>query len=380
MDKKYLLFANQYGKFYLWNCLQKLPYEIKMVSSKNADAVFCFVCRQFGKPTSKDDVFMKTGFRSWKIALQKNKGFDKHNNSSQHIANMVSWKKKEARRKTSTQVSRLLTSDVIEKRQYYVISLIGVVKLLASNELPFRGEWDPDTQSESGLFSKILKCTLKKDERLKPCLDVIPKNATYTSAEIQNELIGIMADFVRELIVEEVNSASAFTLLVDGTKDRNKNEIISIATRYVIGSIPKESLISFEKSECLCAEPMTNFILEKLREFSLKLEQLLSQCYDGANVMSGEDGGIQGILQRKLNQIIPYVHCFNHRLHLVVMTAIEHIDAPSLFFGQIKMIYNFFSKWKDKQLYEGTVISRVIETRWSGHKRSLDAVYGNYKD
>lgn len=62
---------------------------------------------------------------------------------------------------------------------------------------------------------------------------MIPKNATYTSAEIQNELIGIMADFVRELIVKEVNSAAAFTLLVDGTKDRNKNEIISIAARYV---------------------------------------------------------------------------------------------------------------------------------------------------
>lgn len=98
--------------------------------SENADAVFCFVCRQFGKTTSKDDVLMKTGFRSWKIALQKNKGLDKHNTSSQHIANMVSWKEKEARRKTSTQVSRLLSSDIIEKRQYYVISLIGVVKYL----------------------------------------------------------------------------------------------------------------------------------------------------------------------------------------------------------------------------------------------------------
>lgn len=348
--------------------------------SECVDAVFCFACRQFGKSTTKDDVFMKVGFKSWKSALTKTKGLDKHNQSAQHIQNMASWKEKEARRKNAAEISTQLSSSVIEKRQYYVKSLIRVVKFLAANELPFRGDWDNNTNSESGLFTKLLEYTIQTDEKLKTCLDVIPQNAIYTSPDVQNELIAIIAELVRNQIVAEVNSSDGFTLLVDGTKDRNNNEIISIAVRYVLGSTPKESLLSFEKSDSLCAQPMADFVIAKLTEFGVDLSKMISQCYDGANVMSGDYGGIQTIIQQKLNRIIPYVHCFNHRLHLVVISAIEKINASSLFFGEIKMLYNFFSRWKVKQIYEGTAISKVIETRWSGHKRAIDAVYNNYKE
>ena len=91
--------------------------------SEQVDAVYCFACRQFGKSTTKDDVFMKTGFKSWKLALQTGKGFDKHNESTQHKENLASWKEKEARSQNSTQISRLLSNDVIEKRQYPYICM-----------------------------------------------------------------------------------------------------------------------------------------------------------------------------------------------------------------------------------------------------------------
>lgn len=348
--------------------------------SQCTDAVFCFACRQFGRSSSKDDVFTKVGYKSWKLALQKNKGFDKHNQSAQHIQNMALWKERESRRKNASEISTQLSKNAIEKRQYYVKSLIRVVKFLASNELPFRGDWDNNTNSESGLFTNLLEYTLQTDEKLKTCLDVIPQNAMYTSPDVQNELIAIMAELVRKQIVEEVNSSDGFTLLVDGTKDRNNNEIISIAVRYVVGSTPKESLLSFEKSDSLCARPIADFVIAKLTEFGVELSKMISQCYDGANVMKGDYNGIQTIVQQKLNRIIPYVHCFNHRLHLVVIAAIEKINAPSLFFGEIKMLYNFFRRWKVKQIYEGSAISKVIDTRWSGHKRAIDAVYNNYKE
>ena len=91
--------------------------------SEQVDAVYCFACRQFGKSTTKDDVFMKTGFKSWKLALQTGKRFDKHNESTQHKENLASWKEKEARSQNSTQISRLLSNDVIEKRQYPYICM-----------------------------------------------------------------------------------------------------------------------------------------------------------------------------------------------------------------------------------------------------------------
>lgn len=95
--------------------------------------------------------------------------------------------------------------------------------------------------------------------------------------------------------------------------------------------------------------------------------KMIGQCYDGASVMSGEHGGIQTIVQQKLNRTIPYIHCVNHRLHLTVIAAIDNVPGASLFFGQVRMLYNFFSRFKIKQVYTGTKIAKLIETRWSGH-------------
>ena len=34
--------------------------------------------------------------------------------------------------------------------------------------------------------------------------------------------------------------------------------------------------------------------------------------------MSGSKGGVHALLQRELNKEIPYTHCLNHQLHLVI--------------------------------------------------------------
>lgn len=203
--------------------------------SENLDAVFCYPCRQFGSSSSKDDVFTKSGFKSWKSALQKGKGFDQHARSTLHINHTLSWNEKLDRQKKSMEIGQILTNDVVEKRRYYVKAIIGVIKFLVSNELALRRDYDSDTHSELGLFTSLFQYTLQKDDKLQACLSVIPGNASYTSPDIQNEIIGIMADMVRNKIVEQVNSSDYFMLLADGMKDKNKNEIISIGLRYIKG-------------------------------------------------------------------------------------------------------------------------------------------------
>lgn len=107
---------------------------------------------------------------------------------------------------------------------------------------------------------------------------------------------------------------------------------------------------------------------------------MLSQCYDGSNVMKGDKGGIQRIIQEKLSRKIPYIHCFNHRLHLVVLAAIVRIEMARLFFENIKLIYTFFRRPKIQAMYEGTSILNLITVRWEGHKRATGAVFENYKE
>ena len=49
----------------------------------------------------------------------------------------------------------------------------------------------------------------------------LPKNAKYTSREIQNEVIETLAEIVRDRVAEKYKEAELFTLMMDGTTDSN---------------------------------------------------------------------------------------------------------------------------------------------------------------
>lgn len=82
------------------------------------------------------------------------------------------------------------------------------------NELALRGHFNIEDHEERSLFKNLFEYTLEKDEYLSECQLQIPKNAIYTSPEIQNEIIAVIAEIMRENIVQEINSADVnwFTL------------------------------------------------------------------------------------------------------------------------------------------------------------------------
>lgn len=126
----------------------------------------------------------------------------------------------------------------------------------------------------------------------------MPKNATYLSPKIQNDIISTLAKMVQGEIVNEMKSADIehFTIYVDGTKTRTNKECMSLATRYVRKGRPIESLLQFYGTDKFDAKTNANLILQTIKDCNLDSTFILSQCYDGANVMSGDDGGIQRII------------------------------------------------------------------------------------
>lgn len=346
--------------------------------SKINDKVYCYACRQFGIGTA-NDIFTTTGFNGWKRALTAGQGFQKHEASSFHINAMLSWKQQIIRKNTNQEVSTLLSTNILEKRQYYFKSIVGVILFLVKNELPFRGDWDENEGKEFGLFNNLFEYTMLKDEYLKECHKIMPANALYTSPKIQNEVINIIADELRKLIVADLNSATYLTLLSDGTKDRNGDEIISIAFRYVKDSKPMEVLVDFQKTDDLTASGLSNVIIDRIQTLQINDDKIISQCYDGAPVMSGDHGGVQKLIEEHYQRIIPYVHCCNHRFHLVVEAVAEKVNSCKLFFGEIRLLHNFFRKFNVRKQYSGTSIPRLIETRWSGHLYATQSVAKNFQ-
>lgn len=191
-----------------------------------------------------------------------------------------------------------------------------------------------------------------------------------------------MASLVRKDIVEEVKNSDVpwFTLLEDGTRDKNNRENIAIALRYVKNGVVKESLLDIVTCTKLDAKTFTELTMQILKGNGIDSSRFLSQCYDGASVMSGKKNGVADRIEKELKREIPYVHCFNHRLHLVVITAIAEIAEVRHFFDQCIMIHEFFKHPKVSAIYEGRTIVRLLPQRWSGHLTMSEVIFSNFSE
>ena len=160
-----------------------------------------------------------------------------------------------------------------------------------------------------------------------------------------------------------------YTLKVDSTKDPTGCENISIVLRFVDKSdnSVKERLISMPTSKHCDAKSLTQLVLSQLEDIGLNAGKMLSQCYDGASVMSGVHGGMQKLIQEELQREVPYVHCFNHQLHLVVVNAMSSDNALENFFGVCNSLYKFLRKPTVAAVYTGEKLKRLLEQRWTGH-------------
>ena len=87
---------------------------------------------------------------------------------------------------------------------------------------------------------------MTSDAALQDHLDNAPHNAKYTSPEIQNELLDICAEKVRQRIVTRCNNASCFTFIADEASDLSSREQISLNVRFVEYSKARTTVVREE--------------------------------------------------------------------------------------------------------------------------------------
>ena len=79
------------------------------------------------------------------------------------------------------------------------------------------------------------------------------------------------------------------------------------------------------------------------------------------------------------NRYILYVHCFLHKIHLIVTFIVENLyEIKDYYAGMITALYNFFKKTAVHKSYAGTAMKRLIETRWDSHYESTNHLNNNY--
>ena len=59
------------------------------------------------------------------------------------------------------------------------------------------------------------------------------RNATYTSSVIQNQIIDVLSDQVRQKIIRKVHQVKLFSVIADEVTDISNKEQLSLVVRYV---------------------------------------------------------------------------------------------------------------------------------------------------
>jgi hypothetical protein len=301
---------------------------------------------------------------------------------------MARWAEFELRKKSGKTIEMQLAKDQLARNRYYVKSVAEVIIFLAVNELGFRGDNEKQvrvadendsTTIIGGLFLRLFEFALMKDNKLRSIAQSMPKNAKYTSPEMQNEIIDVLREMVQAKITDEYQQSDIgqFCLKCDETRDASNVEDMSVVIRFVSNGQPIERLLSMVQLTAVDAKSITKAILEELQAQRIDSHTILSQCFDGASVLSGCKGGVQRCLQAEIGRQIPYVHCFNHKLHLVVIHVMQRETKVSRFFGLCEQLYVFFRRQFPSNVYTGKTLKRLLEQRWTGHVESAKVICEN---
>lgn len=170
---------------------------------------------------AKESVFIYGGFSNWKDSTRC---FNKHETSVTHKAAIdvvVTIPK------TCGGVGSMLSAThVLEKRanQQYLVKLI---QFLARQGIAFRGDGDEKDSN----FLQLLLFRSTDDPSILSCLQ--RKTDKYTSPQIQNELIKIMALQILREITDLIQKAHYYTLMADEVTDISNREQVAICMRWV---------------------------------------------------------------------------------------------------------------------------------------------------
>ena len=100
-------------------------------------------------------------------------------------------------------------------------------------------------------------------------LSTAPRNATYTSNTVQNQIIDVLADQIKQQIVQKVKAAKWYTVIADEVTDASNKEQLSIVLRYVEGDSlsVREDLIGFVECDTgISGRSLANKIISFLEE------------------------------------------------------------------------------------------------------------------
>ncbi|KAK2651241.1 hypothetical protein Ddye_018730 [Dipteronia dyeriana] len=205
----------------------------------------------------------------------------------------------------------------------------------------FRGNGESINSENRGNFIEMVMLQGRVNKYItEVVLHNAAQNAKYTSPMIQQELLKILVDSVRDKIRVEIGSAK-FCILVDEAVDESNKEQMAIILRYV----DDNGFIREQFFEVVCVNDTNAITLKReicivLNRYNLLIENLRGQVYNRASNMCGKCNGLQALFLKDCPYAY-YVHCFAHQLQLALVAVSKEVHDIWLFFSKLSFIVNF---------------------------------------
>ena len=298
----------------------------------------CVACALFGAEFvgrgnhQNPGIFVKTPMAKYKKATELLK---KHHACTFHNESMIKLEEFVTRQKyPEKRIANLLNQqrlDEIERNKKLLVPIIQSLLFCGRNVLPIRGHRDDGPINAvanhvpgEGVFRSLLRFRLKAgDKDLIELFDRSPSKPMLISKTTQNELLSIIGQEIQEKIVSKVKENAVFSVLMDETQDISCKEQATIIIRYVdeCGAVVEE-FVGFCHAADLSGKGLALLLQNHLSKLGLDISKCRGQGYDGAAAMMGKLRGCAQNILKESHLAFP-VHCFSHRLNLVLSKSCE---------------------------------------------------------
>ena len=352
--------------------LDKNPW---FVYSKEEDGIFCLPCVLFA---NKDNLgqFVCDKFNYWTAKSSK---FSKHISTKYHqfaVTQAEALKSSHLRPESSidNQIKGIRVEQIAKNRSI-LKHIADAIHVCGTQNIALRGHRDDSTadpNSNKGTFLAILQYGIRSgDTVLANHFREAGKNATYTIKTIQNNLIQIIGDCIRDKILDEIKQAKFYSILCDEVTDKSGKEQVSIVLRFVdSNNIIREEFLDFITTARINSEMLAFRIKETLTKYCLDFQDCRGQGYDGASNMSARRG-VQGLLIAE-NSKATYVHRSSHVLNLCIVQACSLTSIRNMNGAVTESAYFFENSSKRQAFFESIIdkqskivkVKDMCRTRW----------------